>query len=202
MTAPGTMARVYQALKARILAGEFAPGERIDPSRLSGELSASATPIRDALQRLVGERLVENWQNEGFRQPFVTEAGLRDLYGWSGELVPLVFRAAERSLIQPRGIALPNEPARATIELFDWLAGLSPNHEHRAAMSSLNDRCHALRIAEARLLRTDVAALSEAAALVVAGDYARARHWSATYHALRLRHVSALAAQFRPRDNS
>lgn len=35
MSPAGTMARVYQALKARVMAGAFAPGERIDPARLA-----------------------------------------------------------------------------------------------------------------------------------------------------------------------
>jgi DNA-binding GntR family transcriptional regulator len=95
------MARVYQALKARVMAGAFAPGERIDPARLSADLAASATPIREALHRLAGERLVESWQQEGFRQPFVTEANLRDLYGWSEDLLRLLLRAIERNAAAP-----------------------------------------------------------------------------------------------------
>lgn len=198
MSAAGTMARVYQTLKARVLAGEFAPGERIDPARLSAELAASATPIRDALHRLAGERLVENWQHEGFRQPIVTEAGLRDLYAWSDELVRIVLRAAERRPAIVSSYAASAEHGAPAIALFDWLASLSTNHEHRAAMASLNDRSHALRLAEARLL--DPVNPAPPVAAIAAGAFGEARRWFASYHASRQRQVKALATSFRPRE--
>lgn len=198
MSAAGTMARVYQTLKARVMAGEFMPGERIDPARLSSELAASSTPIRDALHRLAGERLVENWQHEGFRQPIVTEAGLRDLYGWSDDLVRVVLRAVERrpAITEPYD---QGDGARVpAIALFEWLGSLSLNHEHRAAMASLNDRCHALRLVEARLLEPVDPA--DPVAAIAAGRFADARRWFAAYHAARLRRVTVLAAAFRPRE--
>lgn len=200
MNAAGTMARVYQTLKARVMAGEFAPGERIDPARLSAELAASATPIRDALHRLAGERLVETWQHEGFRQPIVTEADLRDLYTWSDELVRLVLRAVERRPALTRSHE-PGEPGLPpAIALFDWLGTLSVNHEHRAAMMSLNDRCYALRMLEGRVLEpVDPAPVIAA---ITAGRYADARRWFARYHAARQRRITQLAAQFRPREPS
>lgn len=200
MNAAGTMARVYQTLKARVMAGEFAPGERIDPARLSAELAASATPIRDALHRLAGERLVETWQHEGFRQPIVTEAGLRDLYDWSDEIVRLVLRAVERRPAVTQGYQAGDPEEPPAIALFEWFATLSVNHEHRAAMGSLNDRCHALRILEAKLLNPIDPALPVAA--VAEARFADARRWFASYHASRRRSVPRLAAEFRPREPS
>lgn len=195
------MARVYQALKARVMAGEFAPGERIDPARMSAELAASATPIRDALHRLAGERLVESWQYEGFRQPAMTEAGLRDLYGWSEDLIRIVLRAVERQptveLPTPQpGSELPN----AIASVFTWLAQSSPNHEHGAAIASLNDRCHSIRIVEQRILPDSSHQLLAFQDMIIGQRWPDARRWTINFHAARLRHVADIAAGFRRRE--
>ena len=79
MSPGATMERVYRVLKAQVMHGEFAPGERLDPSVLARDLGASPTPVRDALHRLSGERLVDSWHQEGLRQPIVGEGDLRDL---------------------------------------------------------------------------------------------------------------------------
>jgi DNA-binding transcriptional MocR family regulator len=193
------MARVYQALKARVMAGAFAPGERIDPSRLSAELGASATPIREALHRLAGERLVESWSQEGFRQPIVTEAGLRDLYQWSEDIIRLLLRAVERrgavKIVAPD---LPSEPRSAhTAAVVEWLAGLSPNAEYQAAAAALNERAHALRRVEDDEMGAAAPGLADLVDAVADGRWRDARRVVALYHAARLRRVADFAAHFR-----
>ena len=202
MNAAATMARVYQAVKARVMGGSFAPGDRIDPARLAPDLAASVTPIRDALYRLTGERLVDSWQQEGFRQPLVTEAGLRDLYQWSDDVLNIVLRAASRG--QP-----PTESPEFThsdyvvaiTEGFHWLASLSVNYEHRAAIASLNDRCHAVRLLEPRLVVEPFASFQPIVDAVLGGDWRDARRRAVRFHAVRLRAVPHLAGLMRPRDN-
>jgi len=71
--------------------GAFRPGERLEPAAFSDKLSASVTPIRDALHRLTGERLVETPRHEGFRVPLVTETMLRHLYTWHLDLLLLAI---------------------------------------------------------------------------------------------------------------
>lgn len=100
---PGrTMMRVYGALKTRILAGAFEPGERLDPARFAPLVGTSRTPVRDALHRLSGERLVETWEDEGFRQPFVHEPAIRDLYGWANDVLQAALRANPDRMIPTR----------------------------------------------------------------------------------------------------
>lgn len=48
----------YDALKARLVRGDFAAGERLREERLAGELGVSRTPVREALSRLVSDGLV------------------------------------------------------------------------------------------------------------------------------------------------
>lgn len=89
MSRPGTFDRVYAALKQRLREGAFHPGDKLEPAALSDELNASVTPVRDALHRLVGERMVEAPRHEGFRAPLPTESALRQLYAWHLDLVLL-----------------------------------------------------------------------------------------------------------------
>ena len=50
--------RTYEALKEKILDQTLAPGARLNIDALSRELNVSSSPIREALVRLEGERLV------------------------------------------------------------------------------------------------------------------------------------------------
>jgi DNA-binding GntR family transcriptional regulator len=49
---------VYVAIKAKILAREIEPGERLVEAQLAEELGISRTPVREALGRLAGEHIV------------------------------------------------------------------------------------------------------------------------------------------------
>ena len=51
--------QVYRQLSLAILAGSFAPKERITIRRLAEELSVSATPAREAVLRLVSDGVLQ-----------------------------------------------------------------------------------------------------------------------------------------------
>lgn len=51
--------RVYRALRDALIAGELAPGARLRDQDLAARLGVSRTPVREALQRLEDEGLVE-----------------------------------------------------------------------------------------------------------------------------------------------
>lgn len=51
--------RVYLALRDAIVTGELAPGQRLRDQQLAAQLGVSRTPVREALQRLDDEGLVE-----------------------------------------------------------------------------------------------------------------------------------------------
>src|SRR3954447_15976959 len=105
MTPPGTFDRVYAAIKQRLREGVYRPGTRLEPALLSEELNASVTPVRDALHRLTGERMVEAPRHEGFRVPMMTETMLRHLYGWHLDLLLL-------AVLKHRDTPLPEEIAK------------------------------------------------------------------------------------------
>src|SRR5215472_15018998 len=50
---------VYKLLRTRIANHDFAPGERLQLEVLSAQLGVSRTPVREALNQLAAEGLVE-----------------------------------------------------------------------------------------------------------------------------------------------
>jgi DNA-binding GntR family transcriptional regulator len=70
----------YATLKARIIRCEIAPGERLTEARLVRELGLGKTPIREALVRLIHERLVRNMPQHGYEVTPITLADVEDLF--------------------------------------------------------------------------------------------------------------------------
>src|SRR5438128_1521196 len=120
MSAGSTFERVYRALKDELLRGDHRPGDPLEPRHIGERLFASITPVRDALHRLAGERLIEASPHDGFRVPLMTEHGLRDLYRWQELLAQLCLRLAPAATLP-----LAAEPDVGPGEfrpLFDGLA--------------------------------------------------------------------------------
>jgi DNA-binding GntR family transcriptional regulator len=147
-----TAERVYDALKRRLLSGDLLPGERLEPARFAAELTSSVTPVRDALNRLEGERLVETRASEGFHLPLVAEPMLRDLYQWNAALLRLVARSWRAVPHGARANALPVDLGRAVPAFFALFAARSDNREHEAQIAAANDRLAIARVAEAATL--------------------------------------------------
>lgn len=143
--------RVYRGLKQRILSGEYSLGCRIDAQLVADDFGTSVTPVRDALQRLVGEQWMEALPRGGFQAPPLTVPTLLDLYEWNHLLALLVAKLAPRAeeplaaLLQMDGSA---ELERQTASLFELLAARSGNRAHGRTISQLNERLHAARLAE------------------------------------------------------
>lgn len=82
-------------LQQAILSGELSPGERLSSSELAGRWSVSATPLREALQRLAADGLVEYVSQRGARVSEVSLQDVREVYELRLMLEPM---ALERSL--------------------------------------------------------------------------------------------------------
>jgi DNA-binding GntR family transcriptional regulator len=72
-------AQVLEALREALLSGELAPGEVYSAPALAERLGVSATPVREAMQRLVCEGAVETVPNRGFRIAECSEHELAEL---------------------------------------------------------------------------------------------------------------------------
>jgi DNA-binding GntR family transcriptional regulator len=81
----------YERIRALVLDGDIAPGERLGQVELAERLGISRTPVREALRRLSAEGLVDSHPNRGF---------------WAAELgLDAVLRRLEVRLILEPGIA-------------------------------------------------------------------------------------------------
>ena len=194
MTGPGTFERVYAALKLRLSQGMYKPGERLEPSALSDDLNASVTPVRDALHRLTGERLVEAPRHEGFRVPMLTESTLRQLYAWHRDLLLL-------ALLNHRGPApgaqiadMPASEQERQRSLFIALVESAVNSEHVAALKALSERLQPVRRLEQEFLDATDAETTEIVHALRLNDRKRLRQSLIRYHRRRQKIVPELLA--------
>lgn len=188
MSPGATSDRVYAEIRRRLAEGELRPGARIEPAALGEELFASVTPVRDALHRLAGERLVEMPRHNGFRVPAPTEAALRDLYRWRGQLVALALR--NRPPPDTAGASPPQEAA----QLFAAVAAWPGSAEHVAAVAALNDRIAPFGRAERHVLDGLDAEFQTLVHVLNAAEPRALARATALYHARRIRAVPRIVA--------
>ncbi|WP_454885444.1 GntR family transcriptional regulator [Sphingomonas oryzagri] len=133
----------YDAIKRRLVAGDWPMGFRLEAARLAADLGVSITPVRDSLNRLAGERLVDMVPGEGFRVPSLSEQGLRDLLDLN---LLLLLAATGEAVAQLPTVDEPAmDHATATALLFLAIASLAANGEIAMVVQSLNERLHPLR---------------------------------------------------------
>jgi GntR family transcriptional regulator, carbon starvation induced regulator len=76
---PPLSEQAYARLRADIIHGEIAPDEKLKIDSLQRRYAISNTPLREALNRLAGERLVVADERRGFRAAPVSLQDFRDL---------------------------------------------------------------------------------------------------------------------------
>jgi DNA-binding GntR family transcriptional regulator len=99
---PTSMAdRAYEAIQDRLVRLDIRPGAPISEEELCASLGLSRTPVREALKRLEGDRLVVTYPRRG---TFATEINVTDLRH--------IFEV--RELIEPAGAASAARHATAS----------------------------------------------------------------------------------------
>jgi DNA-binding GntR family transcriptional regulator len=71
---------IYIALRRSIIMGHRKPGERLEVEAIAGQYNTSVTPVRDVLQMLGHEGLVDIKQRSGYFVTHTTLKQLRDLF--------------------------------------------------------------------------------------------------------------------------
>ncbi len=71
---------IYQHLKDRILEGRLAPGQRLIIDEIAAQLGISIIPVREALQFLQAERLVEIRPHAGATVAAITPANIEEVF--------------------------------------------------------------------------------------------------------------------------
>ena len=106
--------RVYAALYAALVHGDFSPGQPLKPQELADQHGVSLAVARESLLRLVGEGLAERLPNRGFTVPAVGAERWQQL-------------AQARALIEPAMLRLSIERGD-----LDWEVRVRAAH-HRLA---------------------------------------------------------------------
>lgn len=122
--------QIEDALRLDIIEGVLAPGQRLPSAGLTERYEVSATPLREALQRLSAQNLVEIDPRFGATVARISLADLRDTY-WLREV--LERRAVERSI--ERGDDAWRERVTQAFEAFRKAARPSPEETTEGALS-------------------------------------------------------------------
>lgn len=112
------------SLRERLREGLIAPGQRLAAAEVAGELKLSATPVREALSRLVGEGLLEDRRGQGFFVRVLSGTDIADLYRLSQACLIIAHdpqRAVARHALAGPAVRL-TDPIRSVQRLFaDWV---------------------------------------------------------------------------------
>src|SRR5690606_30171802 len=138
---------VYTQVRRALRSGRFVPGQRIDPASVADEFRTSATPVRFALYRLVGEGLIVDHARSGLHVPLFTEIALRDQYDWMRRLL---LMACDIDAGPPRAtpdMAVPSDEntPRLTRELIDAIGGGAEQRPLHQASERANDQLAPIR---------------------------------------------------------
>jgi GntR family transcriptional regulator of vanillate catabolism len=98
-------AQALSALRALVLGGTFAPGQRLSETALAERLGLSRTPLREAMARLVDEGLLEPHDTGGLRVRALSVDDIRDGIDLRGTLEGLALRRAAERGVDPALLA-------------------------------------------------------------------------------------------------
>lgn len=77
---PSTADRVFAELRRQIISGGLEPGQRLNENLIAEQLGVSRSPVREAFQRLVAERLLTAARNKSVRVTAFTAADVEEIY--------------------------------------------------------------------------------------------------------------------------
>ncbi|HWG60103.1 MAG TPA: GntR family transcriptional regulator [Streptosporangiaceae bacterium] len=116
-TGPPLSDQAYRALREEITTGRLKPGQRVTERALAEHLGVSPTPVREALQRLEHERLIER---DAVRAIRVAEPSVGRLYELS--LIEVALRGVAARLAAERAT---EQEIRRIVEACDRAEALA-----------------------------------------------------------------------------
>lgn len=159
-------ALLYEQVRRALQAGHYIPGQRIDPGTIASEFNTSATPVRFALYRLVGEGLVADHARDGLYVPLPTEVALRNLYDWMQRLLSMacdigVSPLSHKPLKKLAFTSPDDDIVKLTWQLFDAIADATAHQSLHEAVKRTNDRLAPIRRAKQGMFDNGFEELSE-----------------------------------------
>lgn len=137
--------RVYQTLQEAIVVGTLGPGTRLRDQDLAAQLGVSRTPVREALQRLEDEGLVETSPRTATHVTALSAQAARAAFPVVAALHALATRLAVPQL-QPTALA---DLVRANETLAALMAAPAPSAATIPAAIQADDRFHGVFLAAA-----------------------------------------------------
>jgi DNA-binding GntR family transcriptional regulator len=96
---------LYDQLRADLLGGALEPGTKLAIEAMSGLYDTSATPLREALNRLVADGLVERREQRGFAVAPISADDLAEITRTRGWLEEIALRESIATRGTPAGTA-------------------------------------------------------------------------------------------------
>jgi DNA-binding GntR family transcriptional regulator len=171
----------YSRIKELAVNFRFRPGDHLHVNELSDRLHISATPVREALIQLYGERLVIAVPNRGFFAKAPDVAELEGVHEISRSILRYSVMTRKRrfdtdGIPRPKPSVVSIESEEATngasaqaklIELvFERIASLSGHEEMISIVRNFNDRSHFVRIIYLETRDSNIAAFEEPTAII------------------------------------
>jgi DNA-binding GntR family transcriptional regulator len=118
---------IYQHLRDRILEGKLAPGQRLIIGEIASQLGLSIIPVREALQLLQAERLVEIKPHAGATVAAVTSANIEEIFTILEGMEAVAVRRVARSMPAPldaklQGLIQDMDTAEKRHDVEKWSA--------------------------------------------------------------------------------
>src|ERR1700730_10329502 len=128
----------YVSIREKILVGQLSPGQRLDVSTVAKQLGVSRTPVKDALQKLSGEGLIEIPAHKG---TFVTQLRAADIRE--------IFEVREALEVAACKLLAGHMNSRKADELRRINSRLRKSQLTRLQHIQLNDEFHRVLVASA-----------------------------------------------------
>src|SRR5260221_8086103 len=90
--------RIVERLEQAIMNGGLAPGSKLSEQALARRFGVSRGPLREAIRRLEGRKLIERKPNIGARVATLSEKKLLDIFGVPEALEGLACRLAAEQM--------------------------------------------------------------------------------------------------------
>ena len=118
--------QVYAGIKNAIIGGEFEPGRRLIEERLAEDMKTSRTPVREAIQKLEKEGLIQRLPRGGFAVKGVSEEEVEEVFdlravleGYAAYLA--TARIKEEELNALEAIIKVEEAALETMDVEEFI---------------------------------------------------------------------------------
>jgi DNA-binding GntR family transcriptional regulator len=154
MAYEGAAARVAAELRSEILQGDIAPGSRLSQQSTAERFGVSRIPVRDALQILAGEGLVQPMSNATAVVIGMSIAELQELYELREAIEPLATQIAVPNVGRADHLTMRKQ-LHVMAENADTRTWLAANADFHAAVYKRASRPRMIELVERLRRLTD-----------------------------------------------